>query len=118
MNKLTRVALGVLIPVGTLFVLVSIFTARGDETLLVELALSSLLKYFAILTVLVSVLLLIARAAKSASVAETLPLTIPAVLGLLILSPHWSLGIYLCALAIGHFVYEAIKAKNPPPPPQ
>lgn len=119
MNKLTKLALGTLIPIGSLFILVATFTARGSETVLVEVALSALLKYFAILTIFTSLLLIIAKAVKSASVAETIPLTIPAVISLLVLSPHWSLGIYLSAVAIGHFTHAALakKAASPPAPP-
>ncbi|MDG2124084.1 MAG: hypothetical protein P8J87_10325 [Verrucomicrobiales bacterium] len=117
MNKLTKIVLGVLIPLGTLFVLVATFTARGSETVLVELALSSLLKYFAILTIVTSALLIVAKAVKTGSIAETLPLTIPAVISLLILSPHWSLGIYLSALAIGHFTHASIISRSANTPP-
>lgn len=112
MNKLTRILLGILIPLGTIFILVATFTARGPEAVLTELALSALLKYFALILTVTSTLLLLGKAAKTGSLSESLPLTLPAVIGLLILTPHWSLGIFISVVAAGHFTHLILSQKR------
>jgi hypothetical protein len=112
-----KIILGVLIVIGSFLVLVGTFEPRGPETIRVDLALGSLLKYVAILITLTSGLLIVCKAVQTGSIAETLPLTIPAVIGLLILSPNWSLGIYLSVLALGHFTRTIFQSNAAPPLP-
>lgn len=115
MHFVTKILLCALGVIGSLFILVTIFDGRQDELMLVEVALSSLLKYLAVLITLTSAFLILGQAVKTKSVGETLPLTVPAIIGLLILSPHWSLGIYLSVLAAGHFTRIILAAKSAPP---
>jgi hypothetical protein len=94
MNIAIKVILGVLIVIGTLLIVIATFEPRSPEVVRISILFDALLKYLAILITATSALLLIGKGLNSASIAEMLPLTVPAVIGLLILSPHWSLGIY------------------------
>lgn len=112
-----KVVLGILIVFGSLLVLLVIIGSRQPEAVLVELAIPILQKYLGLILAITSGLLLLGKAVQSGSISATLPLTIPATVGLLILSPHWALGIYLCVLAIGHFTRVILQEKGPAAPP-
>lgn len=114
MNSVTKTLLGILAVIGSLFIVVGTLGGRQSEVVLIEIALGSVLKYLAILITVTSVILLLGTALKTKSVGETLPLTIPAAFGLLILAPHWSLGIYLSVLSIAYFASAIMDGKKVP----
>ena len=110
MNIAIRVILGVLIAIGSLLILIAVYEPRTPDGR-IALYLDALANYLAILITITSALLLVFKGLQSANIGEMLPLTVPAAVGLLILKPHWSLGIYLSVLALGHFTQKTLAAK-------
>lgn len=81
--------------------LIVVLNARSTSLPLLELSLNSLVHGMAAMIALASALLLLLRAANRDNLASMMPLVLPLLAGLLLIHPHWSLGIVLAIVVTG-----------------
>jgi hypothetical protein len=128
MSLFAKAFLAVVLILGTVLIVSGSMGLRPDEWMRVELAASRVVMFCGLVIAVASAIFLIGKALSTGSLEATLPLTVPATVGLFLVSPHWSLGVFLCVVAFGYILLEVVRhlrggrkpaggAETPPPAP-
>lgn len=91
--------------------LIAIVNTRGTGKPLLDLSLNTLIHGLGGMIALSAGLLMLVRAAGRDSLASMMPLVPPLLAGLLLIHPHWSLGLVL-AIAVGGVLLRDLLPSN------
>ena len=107
-----KTALTVLFFVVLAILLIAVANTRSTSMPSLEFSISSLTRGLGAMIALAAGLLLLLRAASRDSLASMTPLILPLVAGLLLIHPHWSLGLVLAVVVAGVLLRDLLPASN------